>query len=64
MEAIQTITIIASILIPMFAGFGWIIHQIADMKTRLTVLETILAMQGFPAKPGKGHFKINEDKNG
>jgi hypothetical protein len=60
MDTTQTITIIASILIPMLAGFGWIIHQIRDVdkrlanvETRLTVVETILAMCGAPIK---GHI--------
>ena len=39
------------------AGFGWMIHQIRDIdkrlasvETRLTVVETILAMMGMPIK--------------
>lgn len=53
-HATSTITIIASILIPMFVGFGWIIHRLSSIETRLTIVETILAMAGFPIKPGKG----------
>jgi len=41
----------------MAAGFGWIIHQIRDidnrmanLETRLTVVETILQMMGMPIK--------------
>ena len=52
MDWTQTLTIIITILVPMLAGFGWIIHQIGDLKTRLTVVETILAMMGAPVKPG------------
>ena len=54
MDSSQTLTIIASILIPMFAGFGWIIHRLSNIETRLTIVETILSMAGFPVKPGKG----------
>lgn len=50
MDWTQTLTIIISILVPMLAGFGWIIHQISDLKTRMTVVETILAMYGTPIK--------------
>lgn len=57
MDWIQTIVIIASILIPMMAGFGWMISQIreldkrmANLETRVTVIETILAMMGMPVK--------------
>lgn len=50
MDWTQALTIIASILIPMFAGFGWILHQIADVKTRVAIIETILAMMGYPTK--------------
>ena len=50
----NTITIIVSILIPMLTGFGWIIHRLTNIETRLTIVETILAMAGFPIKPGKG----------
>ena len=42
MDWIQTITIIVSILVPMITGLGWIIHQIGDLKTRVTVIETML----------------------
>ena len=54
MDTTNTLTIIASILVPMFAGFGWIIHRLSAIETRLTIVETILAMAGFPVKPGKG----------
>jgi len=50
MDWIQTVTIIVSILVPMITGLGWIIHQIGDLKTRVTVIETILAMMGAPTK--------------
>ena len=64
MDINQTLTIIISILVPMLAGFGWIIHQIRDIdkrlanvETRLTVVETILAMCGAPMK---GFTKISK----
>jgi len=53
-EWIQALTIIGSILVPMLTGFGWILHQISDLKTRMTVVETILSMYGAPMK---GHAK-------
>jgi len=44
---ISALTIIGSILIPMFAGFAWIIswlrsidHRLNDLDKRATVLET------------------------
>jgi hypothetical protein len=53
----QILIIISSILIPMMAGFGWMIcwlrsidHRINDLDTRITVIETILAMMGAPIK--------------
>lgn len=56
----QALTIIGSILIPMLAGFGWILHQIKDLdkrvsnvETRMSVIETILAMMGMPIKEKK-----------
>jgi hypothetical protein len=59
-STIQTITIIVSILAPMMLGFGWVIHQIKDLdkritnvETRITVIETILAMMGMPIKEKK-----------
>lgn len=42
-----------AILGALVVGFGWLIHQISDLKTRVTVIETILAMMGAPIKPGK-----------
>lgn len=50
MDISQTLTIIISILVPMLAGFAWVIHQISDLKTRVTVIETILSMLGSPIK--------------
>lgn len=51
----QTLTIIISILVPMLAGFGWIVHQISDLKSRVMALEMtisfverILEMIGSP----------------
>ena len=39
------------------AGFGWVIHQISDLdkriasvESRVTIIETILAMMGMPIK--------------
>ena len=55
MSLSETHTIIISILVPMLAGFGWIIHQIrgldrkiSNIETRLTIVETILSMCGVP----------------
>lgn len=60
MDWTQTITIITTILVPMFAGFGWLIHQInsierklATVETRVTVIETILSMMGAPIRDKK-----------
>lgn len=44
MNGSEVITIIVSILVPMFAGFGWIIHQIMAINARLTAVETRLTM--------------------
>jgi hypothetical protein len=53
MEWSQALIIIASILIPMFAGFGWIISRLSDIDRSLTIVETILAMMGMPIKEKK-----------
>lgn len=53
MDWTQTLTIIGSILIPMLAGFGWIISRLSEIDRRLTVVETILAMMGMPIKEKK-----------
>lgn len=50
----HVITTIVSILIPMMGGFGWVIHRLSNIETRLTIVETIMSMSGFPVKPGKG----------
>lgn len=49
MDNYQFFTILGTLA----AGFGWLIHQIGDLKTRVTVIETILAIMGAPIKPGK-----------
>jgi len=36
------------------AGFGWMIHKLNNLETRITVIETVLAMMGMPIRPGKG----------
>lgn len=36
MDWTQALTIIASILIPMLAGFGWLINKINDVEKRLS----------------------------
>lgn len=53
----DTITIIISILVPMGGGFAWIMHRINQLEnklgtieTRLTIIETIMAMAGVPLK--------------
>jgi len=60
MENYNTIVIIVSILVPMIAGFGWILHRftkiddrLVNIESRLTVVETVLAMMGMPIKPNK-----------
>lgn len=35
-------------------GFGWMLHRLSNIETRVTVIETVLAMMGMPIKPGKG----------
>lgn len=50
---IQVLVIIATILIPVLGCFGFLIYQIADLKTRLTVIETLLEIFGFPNKNNK-----------
>jgi len=53
MDNIQFLTIIGML----GAGFGWLIHQLNDVKRkvsslekRVTVIETILSMMGMPMK--------------
>ena len=53
MDNYQFFTILGTLA----AGFGWLIHQISDLKIRVTVIETILAMMGAPVKPGKGKLE-------
>jgi hypothetical protein len=59
MDWTQAIAIIVSILVPMLGGFAWLIHKIGNLETRLTIVETILAMMGTPIKtvqlPGKNN---------
>lgn len=57
MNTAEVLTIIGSILVPMLAGFGWINHQISDLKTRVTVIETILSMMGMPLKVNKNQIE-------
>ena len=56
----EVLTIIVSILVPMFCGFGWILNKIGHLEIRmngverrLTIIETILAMMGHPIKLDK-----------
>jgi len=58
MDIANTLTIIGSILIPMISGFAWIIHRLSNIETRLTIVETIMAMSGMPVKPGKGKMEV------
>lgn len=58
MEMYQFFTLVGMLA----AGFGWVIHQIngldkrlTSLETRVSVIETILAMMGMPVKPGKGN---------
>ncbi len=39
MDWTQAITIIIAIMVPMLAGFGWIIHKIGGIDQRLSRLE-------------------------
>ena len=64
MNTPEVLTIIGSILVPMLAGFGWIIHQINQLRdriysveTRITVIETVLSMMGMPAKSRKNQIE-------
>jgi len=57
MNTAEVLTIIGSILIPMLGGFGWIIHQISDLKTRVAIIETILSMMGAPLKTNKNQIE-------
>lgn len=56
MDWTQAITIIATILVPMLGGFGWLIHKIGSLETRMAVVETVLQMMGAPTK-----FKKKEE---
>jgi len=53
MDWTQAITIICTILIPMISGFAWILHKIGVIESRVTVIETILAMMGMPIRERK-----------
>jgi hypothetical protein len=62
MEWHQTLTIIASVLTPMLAGFAWIIswlkaidRSVNEIDKRVIAIETILAMMGAPV-----HLKNKE----
>lgn len=50
MDWTPILTIIISILVPMFVGFGWIIHRLTNIESRMTVVETILSMMGMPIR--------------
>jgi hypothetical protein len=51
---IQTILIvIGSILLCMLFAFICILRKLSSIQTRLTVIETILSMSGFPVKINK-----------
>lgn len=51
MELSQAITIVLTILMLIgLIGFGWIIIQIEKLKTRVNIIERILAMKGEPIK--------------
>lgn len=68
MDTAEVLTIIGSVLIPMLAGFGWVIHQMNDLRnrisfleTRIVVIETILSMMG--ASTNRNKLNIDSDKN-
>lgn len=50
MDWYHVLVIIGSILIPMMAGFRWVIVRLTEIDRRLTIVETILAMMGMPIK--------------
>ena len=64
-QVIQTdwtaiIVIIGSILVPMVTAFGWILHQISELKTRTAIIQTrmgfierLLEIIGFSLKTNK-----------
>lgn len=61
MELYQFIILMCSLA----AGFGWLIHQNADLnkrlaslETRVAIIETILLMMGYPSK---GHIQERRD---
>jgi len=49
----DVVTIIASILIPMLGGFGWVISHLIKIDNRLTVLETVVNLKRGPGRPKK-----------
>lgn len=55
MDTQAVLTIIGSILIPMLGGFGWILHRLTSIETRLIIVETILAIAGLTVRPGKAN---------
>lgn len=43
MSTAEVWTIVGSALIPMFAGFAWVMHQINDLKKQIKELHTSVA---------------------
>lgn len=43
---IQTLTIIGSVLIPMLGGYALIFEKMGSLDHRLTVIETVMVMEG------------------
>jgi hypothetical protein len=60
----QTITIIASILVPMLAGFGWMFHKIGRVEERLNQVDQRLSrLEGAFEERGRWESrKISGDK--
>lgn len=61
MQTSDLLTIILSILFPMFGGFIWVLNrmdnrfekidkELNEIKNRLTIIETVLQMFGAPIK--------------
>lgn len=68
MDWLQALTIIMSILIPTLGGFACVVswlrsidHRLNDLDTRVTVIETIIAMFGAPIKSISPHHHERRD---
>lgn len=57
MEHYQFFTLVGMLA----AGFGWLIHKIGDLQTRMAVVETVLQMMGAPTKYKKKQTEEEEN---